>query len=97
MSDNELDAELLALAGDDSESENEDQKPVIASKSPSPVPSPAAAATKPRPVPRTQKSVVSKKAGKATRTVKQRPRDDSDEDGQAYVTCYGIHPAFHAL
>jgi len=87
MSDNELDAELLALAGeeDDSNSETEEQKPITQSKSPSPPRSPPTKVVKPRPAP-AQKGVAQRKSGKATGTTKGRARDDSDDEAaQAYV------------
>jgi len=93
MSDNELDAELLALAGgDESGSENEEMKPTNKqSKSPSPVPSPAAKVTKARPVKPQQKGVAQKKTSKGARVGRARLKDDTDDEGQAYVTRGTIH------
>lgn len=86
MPDNELDAELLALMGDDddSSSETEQTKPASrASKSLSPEPQSLIIARKPR-APRAQKPVAQKKTTKSTRGgTKQRTKDDSAEEGQA--------------
>lgn len=85
MSDNELDAELLALAGDDSASETETTKPArAATKSQSPEPVSTASASKPR-APRAQKGVAQRKTIKPARTTaaKRKAKDESEEEGQA--------------
>lgn len=88
MPDNELDAELLALMGDDDDtaSDTEQTKPASRlSKSPSPEPTSVTVARKPR-APRAQKAAApQKKTTKASRSsgTKQRTKDDSAEEGQA--------------
>ncbi len=83
--DDELNAELLALAGDDSASEPETTKaPARTSKSPSPAMSAASASKKSRP-PQSKKGVAPKRSMKTTRagTIKVRSKDESAEEGQA--------------
>lgn len=81
MSDNELDAELLALAGDDSASEVRDSEP-SAPKSPSPIRSADVEVTKARPARRTKTAAVTKTSARAARGGARRRKDDSEDDGE---------------
>lgn len=87
MSDNELDAELLALAGDDSSSDEEDAKP-LARQSRSPSQQATQSVEKPpqspprRGVAQKLKSRAAAKARK-NRKAESEEEEDEEEEGEA--------------
>ena len=77
MSDNELDAELLALAGDDSSSDEDEVKPSSRhSRTPSPKATKSVEKTKSPP----RRGVAQKSRARGARKSR---KDDSEEEGEA--------------
>lgn len=84
MSDNELDAELLALAGDDSGSGQEDNvEQPKAQKSSSPLGSPEQDSTKTRPAREMRSAPATKKTiSRPGRGPARRRKEESEDDGR---------------
>lgn len=83
MSDSDIDEELLALAGGESEAEDDVRAEAQTSKSPSQPSSPARATTENPPQSPVRRGVAQKKMTRKGAGARRRRKDESEEEGEA--------------